>query len=78
MRGTPLAGIGVHLGICLKVAAAEGLQRMAPGALLQQIAFSLPTGGKIFSQLRHQHRRRLFTVVAHMVTSPADIERAPR
>ena len=87
MRAIPFAREGRQPRSLLKIAAAEGLQRMLPGTLGQQqtpslpggkscAAFALPALAQIVAQLRDQHRGGLLAVVAHMATGPADIELA--
>ena len=74
----PFAGKGGQARSLLEIAAAERLQRVLPGALLQQIPLiALPALGQIVAQLRNQYRRRLLAVVAYMAARPADVEPAP-
>ena len=55
--GVPLPGIGAQARGLLKIAAAEGLQRVLPAALRQKVAtrFTTPALYQIVAQLRDQH-----------------------
>ena len=76
MGSAPFASVGEQVSARqLEIAATEGLQRMLGGALGEHLAG--PARRQVVTQLRHQHRRRLFAVVARAAPGPADVEHAP-
>ena len=68
----PFARKGKQAACGLEVAPAKRLQRVLGSALGQYLAG--PSGRQVIAQLRHQHRGRLLTVVAHAAPAPADVQ----
>ncbi|MNP37491.1 hypothetical protein D3C76_1309440 [compost metagenome] len=80
MKHLPFAGVAERLIPVVKVASAEGLQRMFPGHGFQQILVALqqsPTTGQVITQLANQHRGRPLAVIADAAAHPTDVELVP-